>query len=70
MESNLTKREIQIIQEVAGGFSSKEIASRLFISERTVETHRKNIKNKLGKINFYAVISWACKVGLLHSINS
>ena len=48
--SVLTNREQEIIIELAGGNTNKMIARNLDISERTVETHRKNIKRKL-KIN-------------------
>ena len=43
----LTKRETAVLIEVAMGLSNKEIAQKLDISVRTVETHRQNIKNKL-----------------------
>lgn len=45
--SVLTAREQEIIIELAGGNTNKMIARNLAISERTVETHRKNIKRKL-----------------------
>lgn len=45
---SLTERETEIIQLIAGGDSTKQIADRLFLSVRTVETHRKNIYRKLG----------------------
>lgn len=44
----LSVREIDILKEVALGYSNKEIADRLFISINTVITHRKNITEKLG----------------------
>lgn len=44
----LSAREIDILKEVALGYSNKEIADRLFISINTVITHRKNITDKLG----------------------
>lgn len=44
----LSLREIEILKEVALGYSNKEIADRLFISINTVITHRKNITDKLG----------------------
>lgn len=43
---NLTNRELQIIQCIIHRLSNKDIAAKLFISERTVETHRKNIYRK------------------------
>lgn len=59
MNDKLTKREIEIIKEVSEGYGTKDIASKLFISKRTVESHRKNIKFKLGLKNFYSVITYA-----------
>lgn len=44
----LSTREIDILKEVALGYSNKDIADRLFISINTVITHRKNITDKLG----------------------
>ena len=43
---NLTARELQVIDCMIQHLSNKEIATKLFISERTVETHRKNIFRK------------------------
>lgn len=43
----LTRREQEVMQILVKGFSNKEIASRLTISERTVQTHLSNIFNKL-----------------------
>jgi len=42
-QAHLTDREIEIIRLIEKEFSNKQIAEQLFISERTVETHRKNI---------------------------
>ena len=46
-DSLLTNREIDIIKELALGSSSKEIAQKLYISDRTVNTHKTNIYKKL-----------------------
>ena len=46
--SSLTTREINVLVLVAEGRSNKEVARELDISVRTVETHRKNLKRKLG----------------------
>jgi DNA-binding NarL/FixJ family response regulator len=43
---NLSLRELQIIECIIQHFTNRQIANRLFISERTVETHRKNIYRK------------------------
>ncbi|AVR44613.1 helix-turn-helix transcriptional regulator [Christiangramia fulva] len=42
----LTRREIEIIQEIARGNSIKEIGNILFLSEHTVQTHKRNILKK------------------------
>lgn len=43
----LTKREIEVLQEIAKGKSNKEIAADLFITEKTVKTHVSNLLSKL-----------------------
>lgn len=53
---NLTLREREILQLIAEGKSTKEIASNLFISVKTVETHRKKIMDKL-KVNSIAELT-------------
>jgi two-component system nitrate/nitrite response regulator NarL len=47
-KGTLTSRETEILRLVAKEFNSRQIAAILFISERTVETHRKNILRKTG----------------------
>ena len=47
-DSQLTAREHQVLQHIAAGQSNKQIARELDLSVRTVETHRLNIKRKLG----------------------
>lgn len=46
-ELNISNREYEVLCEVAKGFSNKEIADRLFVSESTIKTHVSNILVKL-----------------------
>lgn len=55
----LTSREVEILKLVAKEFNSRQIAEILFISERTVETHRKNILKKSGAQNLVGLIKYA-----------
>lgn len=52
----LTKREIEIIKLVKNGLTNKEIAATLFISQRTVETHRARILKKFGLKNSISLL--------------
>ena len=61
----LTERETEIIKLIAEGFSNKEIGSKLFISHRTVDTHRTNLMNKLGVSNIAGLISYAIRNGIV-----
>lgn len=54
----LSKRELEVARCVADGMSNKEIASRYFLSERTVETHVSNVLNKLGINSRAEVARW------------
>jgi DNA-binding NarL/FixJ family response regulator len=47
----LSDRELQVFQLIAGSFSTREIAEQFHLSVKTVETHRENIKSKLGLEN-------------------
>ena len=49
--NNITPKEKEVLSLLAQGFSSKEIASRLFISVHTVESHRKNLRFKFDAKN-------------------
>ncbi len=58
-ETNLTTREIEIIKLIEKECSNKDIAAQLFISERTVETHRKNIFRKTKTNSVIGLIKYA-----------
>lgn len=57
--SHLTNREIEIIRLIECEHSNKQIADMLFISERTVETHRKNIFRKTGTQSIVGLLKYA-----------
>ena len=61
----LTKRESEILQKIAKGKMSKEIADELFISVHTVNTHRQKILEKLEVDSSIAAIQYARQYGLL-----
>jgi DNA-binding CsgD family transcriptional regulator len=54
----LGKRELEVARLVADGLSNKQIAARLFISDRTVATHVGNILNKLGFNSRAQIAGW------------
>ncbi|WP_121352042.1 response regulator [Flavisolibacter nicotianae] len=64
-EVPLTKREKEILKHIAEGLSNQEIADKLFISLRTVETHRLNINQKLDVKNTAGLVKEALKRGLI-----
>lgn len=57
--SHLTNREIEIIRLIECEHSNKKIADMLFISERTVETHRKNIFRKTSTQSIVGLLKYA-----------
>ncbi len=61
LDQLLTEREIQILQMIAEGFTNSQIAEKLFISTRTVDTHRKNIMKKLNIHNVSGLVKYAIK---------
>lgn len=63
----LTGREQTILLELAQGHSNKEVARTLDISVRTVETHRKNIKRKLGISSTAGLTRYALEHGVLQN---
>ncbi|TND10597.1 MAG: LuxR family transcriptional regulator [Bacteroidetes bacterium] len=61
----LTSREIEIIRLIAEGLTNTEIGEKLFISPRTVDTHRTNIFRKLNVSNAADLIRYGFRSGLL-----
>ncbi|TVR30205.1 MAG: DNA-binding response regulator [Balneolaceae bacterium] len=58
-EKQITKREREILKLIVEGYTSSEIAKILYISSRTVETHRSNLMNKLELKNTAALVRFA-----------
>jgi len=58
-EVRLTDREIEIIRMIEKDMTTREIAETLFISERTVETHRKNILHKTNTQTVVGLLKYA-----------
>jgi len=61
----LSKREIQIIELYAQGFTNQEMADKLFISIRTVESHKTHIMQKLGFKSSVEMVKFAIKNKLI-----
>ena len=59
MISKLTKREIEIIKLIVQSSTNKEIADKLFLSELTINTHRKNAMRKLELKNTAGLVQFA-----------
>lgn len=57
--ANLSKREIEVLKLIAEGFTSPEIGEKLFISPRTVDTHRNSLINKLDVNGIAGLIRFA-----------
>ncbi len=61
---HLTKREIGIIKMICSEMSSREIAEKLFLSELTIKTHRRNIMKKLDIKSIAGLMNFASENGL------
>ena len=61
----LTNRQKQILKLIAGGMANKNVAAKLKISIRTVETHRSHLTNKLGIKSTAGLVKYAIAKGLI-----
>ena len=64
--SSLTERELEVLRLVALGHTNSEIATRMYISPRTVETHRANLQAKLGLTGRPELVRYALEHGVIH----
>lgn len=62
---DLSEREVEVLAALAEGLGNKEIGERLFISPRTVDTHRTNLMRKLDVHNVAGLVRIAIKAGLV-----
>ncbi|MBO0798156.1 MAG: response regulator transcription factor, partial [Blastocatellia bacterium] len=64
-ENELTEREVEVLRQLAHGYTNREIADALFISEETVKTHVANILSKLHLAHRTQALIYALKNGLV-----
>lgn len=64
-QTPLTNRELEIVKLIIKDYSSQEIADKLFISIRTVETHRKHIMEKLHTKSVIGLVHYAIQSGII-----
>jgi DNA-binding NarL/FixJ family response regulator len=62
----LTQREVEVLQQVAGGNRNRDIASKLFITEETVKVHIKHIMEKLGAADRTQAVAIGVRRGIIH----
>jgi len=62
---SLTEREVEVLRLVALGYTNAEISEKLFLSVRTVESHRANIQHKSGRTTRAELVAYAQEQGLL-----
>ena len=65
-QGNLTEREINIVHLIAKGFSNRQIAHSMYLSENTVKSHIQNIMRKMAVSNRVEVINEATRIGILN----
>ncbi|MGO9516927.1 MAG: response regulator [Candidatus Korobacteraceae bacterium] len=65
-DESLTAREIEVLQQIAGGNRNRDIGERLFISEETVKVHIKHIMDKLGASDRTQAVAIAVRRGIIH----
>jgi two-component system, NarL family, response regulator NreC len=66
-EDDLSEREIEVLRRIALGYTNSEIAEKLFLSIRTVESHRAHIQQKLGLTTRSELVRYALDHGLVET---
>ena len=65
--AELSEREIEILRLIARGLTNREMATRLYLSVRTVESHRARIQRKLGRSRRSDLVEYALERGLVEA---
>lgn len=65
--AELTEREVEVLRLIARGLTNREMAERLFLSVRTVESHRARIQRKLGRSRRSDLVDYALERGLVQA---
>jgi two-component system response regulator NreC len=65
---DLTEREVEVLRLIALGHTNTEIGQRLYLSTRTVETHRAHIQQKLRRTSRAELVRYALEHGMLENI--
>jgi DNA-binding NarL/FixJ family response regulator len=67
MEASLTRRQAEVLQLIAEGFGTKQIADILSLSQKTIERHRQFLRNKLNLHNIASMTRYAVSSGRVES---
>ena len=67
VEDELSEREIEVLRRIALGYTNSEIAEQLYLSIRTVESHRAHIQQKLGLTTRSELVRYALDNGLVET---
>jgi two-component system response regulator NreC len=65
-DAALSERELEVLRLLALGYTNAEIAEQMYISPRTVETHRANLQSKLGTTGRPDLVRYALEHGVIH----
>jgi len=65
-DAALSERELEVLRLLALGHTNGEIAQQMYVSPRTVETHRANLQSKLGVNGRPALVRYALEHGVIH----
>lgn len=68
--NRISKRELQVLERISMGDTAKEIAQKLYLSEHTINTHKKRLLNKMNAINSPDMVRKGFEIGVLKSQTS